>query len=130
MFTVSQIQEAHKKVKSGAEFPQYIQEIKRFGVKSFETWVSDSHTVYFGESGFQTESQPKYEKLTVADRTDIDQFKVRLKIHQQGQTDYYTFCKDCAKTGVEKWIMDLNAMTCIYYDKQGNELLLEQIPFP
>ena len=35
MFTVSQIKEAHSKVKSGADFPKYIQEIKGFGVIGF-----------------------------------------------------------------------------------------------
>lgn len=37
MFTVEQIEEAHGKVASGADFPKYIQKIKNFGVKSFET---------------------------------------------------------------------------------------------
>ena len=37
MFTVKEIHEAHAKVKSGADFPKYIQEIKKMGVKSFET---------------------------------------------------------------------------------------------
>ena len=39
MFTVEQIESAHEKVKSGADFPHYIQEIKKIGVLSFETWV-------------------------------------------------------------------------------------------
>lgn len=33
MFTVEQIEEAHSKVKSGTDFPNYIQEIKNLGVK-------------------------------------------------------------------------------------------------
>ncbi len=52
MFTVTQIKEAHSKVKSGADFPKYIQEIKGFGVQSFVTFVNDSHTEYFGENDF------------------------------------------------------------------------------
>jgi hypothetical protein len=51
MFTVEQIELAHEKVKSGADFPKYIQEIKALGVKGIETWVKDSHTEYFGENG-------------------------------------------------------------------------------
>ena len=34
MFTVNQIKEAHSKVKSGADFPAYIQDIKKLGVYS------------------------------------------------------------------------------------------------
>lgn len=41
MFTVTQIKEAHSKVKSGADFPKYIQEIKGFGVIGFTTWVKE-----------------------------------------------------------------------------------------
>ena len=128
MFTVQQIEEAHKKVQSGADFPKYIQEIKGFGVQSFVTFVKDSHTEYFGDNDFTTGSKPKYDDLEIAETTDSEKFKVQLKAHQQGKTDYFTFCKDCAETGIEKWIVDLNKMTCIYYDKSGNEILVEEIP--
>lgn len=32
------------------------------------------------------------------------------------------------KSGVEKCVVTLNSMTCSYYDKHGNELLVEMIP--
>ena len=128
MFTVDQIEQAHSKVKSGADFPKYIQEIKALGVVAFETWVNDSHTDYFGDNNFHTASNPKYDKLLISENSDVENFKARLKEHQQGKTDYFTFCKDCAETGIEKWIVNLNQMTCIYYDKIGTEILVEQIP--
>lgn len=128
MFTVQQIEEAHKKVQSGADFPKYIQEIKDFGVKSFITFVKDSHTEYFGDNNFTTSSNPKYNNLEISENTDSEKFKAQLKAHQQGKTDYFTFCNDCAETGIEKWIVDLNEMTCIYYDKAGKEILVEEIP--
>ncbi|MEZ4809866.1 MAG: DUF1398 family protein [Allomuricauda sp.] len=128
MFTVEQIEFAHGKVKSGAEFPKYIKEIKEIGVIAFETWVTDSHTKYYGKDGFQTKSKPKYERLTIADYCDKEKFEGYLKIHQKGETDYFTFCKHCAKTGIEKWNVNLDKMTCIYYDKAGNEILLEIVP--
>ena len=128
MFTTQQIEQAHEKVKSGADFPKYIQEIKGFGVQFFITFVKDSHTEYFGVDNFTTSSNPKYEDLEIAEITDSEKFKAQLKVHQQGKTDYFTFCKDCAETGIEKWIVDLNKMTCVYYDKYGNEILVEEIP--
>ena len=128
MFTVEQITKAHSQVKSGADFPKYIQEIKSLGVTAFETWVTDSHTDYFGNNDFKTSSKSIYENLTIADETNATAFKNYLKIHQQGETDYYTFCKHCAETGIEKWLVDLTKMTCIYYDKQQNEILVEVIP--
>lgn len=128
MFTVEQIENAHSKVKSGADFPNYIKEIKELGVKSFETWVKDSHTKYFGEHNYATKSQPKYADLTIESTVNKEKFTQQLKSHQRGETDYMKFCEDCAETGIEKWIVDLDQYTCIYYDKEGNEILTEEIP--
>jgi len=128
MFTVEQIENAHSKVQSGADFPTYIQEIKKLGVQSFETWVKDSHTQYFGEDDFTTISQPKYADLKIVNRADKEKFSQLLKSHQRGETDYMKFCEDCAETGIEKWFVDLNTFTCTYYDKQGNVVLTEEIP--
>ncbi|PTT77940.1 MULTISPECIES: DUF1398 domain-containing protein [unclassified Chryseobacterium] len=128
MFTVEQIESAHGKVKTGADFPNYIKEIKELGVKSFETWVKDSHTEYFGENHFKTISESQYKDLAIADHSDQEKFIQQLKNHQRGETDYMKFCEDCAETGIEKWIVDLDQFTCIYYDKAGNEILTEEIP--
>lgn len=128
MFTVQQIEDAHRKVKSGADFPKYIQEIKNLGVKSFETWVKDSHTEYFGEDHFTAKSSAQYEDLKIEDTVNKEKFQHCLHIHQQGETDYIKFCRDCAANGIEKWIVDLDQLTCIYYDKNGNEILAESIP--
>lgn len=128
MFTVEQIEKAHEKVKSGADFPKYIEEIKEIGVICFETWVKDSHTEYFGKDYFRTKSESKYGELLITESCDKENFISQLKDHQKGKTDYFTFCKACTETGIEKWIVNLDAMTCIYYDKIGNEILVEQIP--
>ena len=128
MFTIEQIELAHSKVKSGAEFPKYIQEIKEIGVTAFETWVIDSHTEYFGESDFKAKSKPKYQELEIANSSDKVEFIHYLKKHQHGETDYFTFCQHCAETGIEKWSVRLDKMTCTYYDKSENEILVEIIP--
>lgn len=128
MFTVSQIEQAHSKVKSGADFPKYIQEIKQLGVIAFETRVIDSRTEYYGRNDFRTQSMPKYEALTIANQPNPEQFKQNLKSHQKGETDYFTFCNHCAETGVEKWIVNLDKMTCTYYDRAGKEVLVEMVP--
>ena len=128
MFTIQQIHEAHAKVKSGADFPKYMQDIIALGVTSFETFVFDNHTNYYGVNDFQTSSIGFSETLTIADESNVEQFKSDLKLHQQGKTDYMTFLNDCAKSGVEKWIVVMDKMTCSYYDKAGNEMVVEVIP--
>lgn len=130
MFTVEQIKQAHEKVKSGADFPKYIQEIKELGVTSFETWVNDSHTEYFGDNDFRTKSNSQYNELSISEISNNENFISRLKEHQRGKTDYYTFCKDCAESGIENWVVNLSSMTCTYYDKDKKVILVEQIPQP
>ncbi len=128
MFTVAQIKEAHSKVKSGADFPSFIQAIKALGVASFETWVVDSHTDYWGVNNFKTSSLPMYDNLIVNNSSDKTKFEGYLKKHQRGETDYFAFCRHCAETGIEKWIVSIDEMTCTYYDLVGNRILAEQIP--
>ncbi|MFN1215822.1 DUF1398 domain-containing protein [Chryseobacterium kwangjuense] len=127
-FTIDQIKAEHQKVKSGADFPKYIQGMKNLGVSKYTIYVSDGNTQYFDTDNQTLTSGKKYDELTVSENLNLDQFKTRLKLHQQGGTDYPTFCSDCAENGVEGWKMDLNAMTCTYFDKQENEILVEQIP--
>ena len=128
MFTVEQIKTAHSKVKSGADFPAYIQDLKKLGVTQYETFVADGHTDYYGANDFKTTSPAKYELLTVAEKSHIEQFKSDLKAHQNGKTNYPTFCNDCAKSGIEKWVVCMDKITCTYFDKAGNEILVEEIP--
>lgn len=128
MFTVEQIKTAHSKVKSGADFPAYIQEIKKLGVTYYETFVTDGHTDYIGNDDYKTTSPAKYEPLIIAIECNKEQFKIDLKEHQQGKTDFPTFIKMCAEFGIEKWVVCMDKMTCSYFDKAGNEILVEQIP--
>lgn len=127
-FTVGQIETAHQKVKSGSDFPAYIREITDLGVKFFETFVIDSHTEYHGENGYRITSNPQYEAVRIARTSDQAKFKVYLKEHQNGGSDYFTFCRQCAETGIEKWSVSVEKMTCTYFDQQGKEVLVEMIP--
>lgn len=128
MFTIDQIKQAHSKVKSGADFPAYIKEIKLLGVISYETFVANGHTNYSGANDYRVSSVGKYDNLSISSHINTEQFKIDLKAHQQGKTDFLTFCKDCAKSGIEKWVVSLDKMTCTYFDKSEKEILVENIP--
>lgn len=130
MFTIEQIKTAHFKVKSGADFPNYVQEMKLLGVTFYEHFVSDGRIQYYGLNGFTISSDGKWPPVEILQTSNIDKLKHSLAIHQQGQTDYLTFCKQAAEAGVEKWIVDIKGMTCTYYDKTSNKMLTEAIPIP
>lgn len=126
--TLAVLQAAHGKVKSGADFPGYIREIKQLGVTEYETFVTDGHTHFKGKNDFSADSEAKYGALEIAPGSDPQQFKKDLAAHQQGKSDYYTFCTQCAAHGIEKWKVDLADMTCAYYDLSGGKVLVEEIP--
>lgn len=128
MFTIEQIKAAHSNVKSGADFPAYIHDIKKSGVTAYDVFVADGHTDYYGHNHYRTSSPASHEPLTIGNTVETEQFKKGLKEHQQGETDYPTFMAMCATCGIEKWTVDLDKMSCVYYDKAGNEILAEQIP--
>jgi uncharacterized protein YbcV (DUF1398 family) len=128
MFTLQQIKTIHSKVKTGADFPAYIKELKALGVTRYETFVFDSHTIYVGKQTENLASEPMYDALVISGSPDPGQFKKDLTTHQNGGSDYFHFCSDCARNGVEKWRVALDAMTCTYFDRSGNIVLVEQIP--
>lgn len=128
MFTINQIKEAHAKVKSGADFPKYILDMTKLGVISYEHFVSDGHIQYYGADGFTISADTKWEIRNIAQQADAARLRHCIAIHQQGQTDYPTFCKQVAEIGVEKWVVDMKKMSCDYYDLAGNKMLAEPIP--
>lgn len=128
MVTVEQIKAAHSKVKSGADFPSYIKEIKSMGVSHYEAYVADGHIDYHFVNDDIVTVPAKYAPLTISDITNMDEFRAELLAHQQGKTDYLTFITMCSETGIEKWNIVMDKMTCTYFDKAGNEVLTEQIP--
>jgi uncharacterized protein YbcV (DUF1398 family) len=128
MFTTEQIKAAHSKVKSGADFPAYIREIKALGVTQYEAYVADGHTDYHGAESYTATVPSKYATLEIAKSTQEDVFKAELVAHQQGKTDYPTFIKMCASTGILKWEISIDKMTCTYFDKAGKAVLVENIP--
>lgn len=127
MFTITDIKEAHSHVQTGADFPAYIAALKAMGVRRYENSVTDGSTLYEGDA-HQERAQAVYTPLTISRQSNREQFLQDLRAHQQGDSDYFTFCRQCAEMGVEKWIVVIDAMTCTYYDRSGAVLLEERIP--
>ena len=128
MFSLDQIKEAHSKVKSGADFPEYIRDLKKLGLTHYEIFVQDGCANYYGTSNYKVTSPAKYDVLIINGELNKEQFMIDLKAHQNGKTDYLTFCNDAAISGIEKWIVSIDEMTCTYYDKMRNNVLTETIP--
>jgi len=128
MFTINELKTVHSKVKSGADYPAYVREIIKMGVTGYETYVEDGNTIYFGVNNYRIASGPKYDALVVNGKSDREAFKKDLKAHQESKTNFPRFCFDAAQSGVEKWVVNITAMTCTYFDKNEQILVVESIP--
>jgi len=128
MFTIDQIKEAHARVQSGADFPVYIQDLIAMGVKGYETFVNDGHVEYFGDDNFRATATDTYAPIVVAPSANKERFIEFLVIHQDGQTDYLTFCNHAAQCGIATWSVNIIDMTCTYFYQSGSAILIEKIP--
>ena len=128
MFTIAQIKQAHDKVKNGADFPNYIKDLIELGVSGYDTFVKDGRVSYFGADDFSVSTTDKYAAILIAPNVNKERFIEFLVIHQDGQTDYLTFCKDAANCGIATWRVDIVEMTCTYFDASGAPIVIEKIP--
>ncbi|WP_129714130.1 DUF1398 domain-containing protein [Pedobacter sp. SYP-B3415] len=128
MFTEEQINAANAKVKSGKDFPALARELKSLGVKRVDFYVMNGLTYYYGADDQNTEDAPMYEPREIPDESSVEQLQEALRAHQKGETDYLTFTSDAGNAGVEKWVVDLELMNVTYYNKAGEEMVVEQIP--
>lgn len=129
MFSIEEIKASESRIKTGADFPKFIKEIKEMGVVRNDVYVSTGLSVYFDNDDYSVQTSPdEYPpSLVINDESSADKLQHALQVHQRGETDYYTFCKQAADAGVEKWIIDLIEMTCTYLDTSQNELVKEKI---
>ncbi|MFD0795243.1 DUF1398 domain-containing protein [Mucilaginibacter litoreus] len=128
MFTLQQMQTAHGKVKTGADFPKYVQEIKSLGLLHYTFKVADGCTVYTGVNGYEISSPPKYALKTIYGQCNAEVLYYNISMHQQGHSDFLTFCSQAAACGVECWVVDTQTMLCTYYNNSGEAMLSEPIP--
>lgn len=98
------------------------------GVTHYEAYVTDGHIDYHGANDYTANVPAKYAPLAIAATSNAGGFKAELIAHQQGKTDYLTFITACAAFGIGKWSVCMDKMNCTYYDKAGNEILVEGIP--
>ena len=128
MFTLEQISQTHAKVKSGADFPRYVQDLKALGMAHYDFYVVDGHSEYFATTGERLDAPAKYPTLKVASHGDTPALRHTIAIHQQGQTDFMTFCQQAADAGVRYWRTDVANLRCVYVGETGGEILVEPIP--
>jgi uncharacterized protein YbcV (DUF1398 family) len=127
MFTLDQINSIHDSLGNAETLPRYLEALKNIGVDYYDSFITDGHSEYFGKGGHKVVSPPVHEKLSIAETSNRESFLKHLDLHNQGKTNYLNMSKGLADSGIEKWTFDTNKMTIAYYDKGGNEILVEAI---
>ena len=130
MLSKESILAAYSKVKTGADFPRLVKDLKAIGVLNYDHIVSDGSNVFYGKDGSSIPVAIGVHQgpIIVSTNVSLEKLKRSLSIHQQGKTDYPTFCTQAGEAGVDKWVSDLEKMTVTYLDKSGDQILLESIP--
>lgn len=127
MFSLKDIEFLHSQIKSWADFPKYIKDLKNIWVVSYDFFVIDGKSKYFWKNNFFVEWEWIYEKLKINSEIKKDEFIKILQIHQSGWSDFMDFCMQSARCGIAKWIMNLEDLTCSYLDNIWNVVLVEKI---
>ena len=69
--------------------------------------MHDGHTKYFAKHGNRISSLPKYDPLEIEENFQYAKFRDILRFHQEGKSDYFTFCKEVVKAEIAKWMVDV-----------------------
>ncbi len=129
MLTIDHISQIHASVKSGSNFPQYVQDLKALGLAYYDVFICDGHSEYHAVSGEQLQTPDKYQYLEIAPKANTQALRQTIRKHQRGQINFLTFCLQAAHAGVHAWRTDITHLRCIFYDRAGHEILIEPIPY-
>ena len=126
-FTIEQINDIHDRLGNANTLADYVRALKTIGINKYDSYLTDGHSEYFGVQGHKVISPPAHDKLSIAATSNKENFLKHLKLHEQGKTSYVEMSQGLAESGVEKWTVDTNQMTMIFYDKAGHAMLVENI---
>jgi uncharacterized protein YbcV (DUF1398 family) len=127
-FTEQDIRAAYAKARTGTDFPRLIQDLKKLGIVSYDHMLESGSNVFHGQEGRSISLSNMGPSVPVNDQADVELLKKHISEHQRGLTNYPTLCGLAGQAGVDKWMCDLLAMTCNYFDRSGCKLHVEFIP--
>ncbi|HWA67438.1 MAG TPA: DUF1398 family protein [Mycobacteriales bacterium] len=127
MFTIEEIDELHERLGNANTLPDYVRALGALGVVRYDSFISDGHSEFFAADGRKVVSQSAHEELAVAETSDREAFLGHLRRHERAETSYLEMSRGMAESGVERWTVDVGAMTMTFHGRTGEALLVEQI---
>ncbi|HHC8778508.1 TPA: DUF1398 domain-containing protein [Staphylococcus aureus] len=126
-FKLSAIQQAHQQF-TGVDFPKLFKAFKDMGMTYNIVNIQDGTATYVHQSEDDIVTSSVKSNHPAAPSSNQSIVQDVLTRHQQGQTDFETFCDEMAQAGIYKWHIDIQAGTCTYIDLQEQAIISELIP--
>ncbi|HAR6953564.1 TPA: DUF1398 family protein [Staphylococcus aureus] len=126
-FKLSAIQQAHQQF-TGVDFPKLFKAFKDMGMTYNIVNIQDGTATYVHQSEDDIVTSSVKSNHPVAPSSNQSIVQDVLTRHQQGQTDFETFCDEMAQAGIYKWHIDIQVGTCTYIDLQEQAIISELIP--
>ena len=127
MFTLEQITDIHDRSGNRDTLAEYLRALRDIGVASYDSYLADGHSAYFGADGQELIGPAFHETFDVADTCDKEEFLRYLRRVERDGIGYVEMSKALAENGVEKWTFDTEKLTITYVDKAGTVLLSEDV---
>ncbi|GAA3241550.1 hypothetical protein GCM10010532_082680 [Dactylosporangium siamense] len=105
----------------------YLRALRDIGVETYDSYVTDGHSEYFGADGQRLVGPAFHETFAIAETCDKEQFLQYMQRVEQGGVGYVEMSKAMADHGVEKWTFDTQRLTITYFDSAGTVLLGENV---
>jgi len=67
MFTIQQINDLHDRLGEMESFPHFVWALNSLGVETYDSYLTDGHSEYFGIDGYTVKSPAAHEKLSIAE---------------------------------------------------------------
>lgn len=113
---------------TGVDFPKLFKAFKDMGMTYNIVNIQDGTATYVHQSEDDIVTSSVKSNHPVAQKSNKTIVQDVLTRHQQGQTDFETFCDEMAEAGIYKWHIDIQAGTCTYIDLQDQAVISELIP--
>jgi len=126
-FSLESIKQAQK-LYTGPDFPKLVREYKIMGIVTNVYNIETGLVIYTNKQQDVIEDSGVKVDIGIPQNSNYEEAMLGIKRNQKGESDFIAFCREVAKSGIYKWIVDLESMTCNYYDKQEKMIISEVIP--
>lgn len=125
--TLDQIQKIHDKLGKKSTLTSYLRALHNIGVAQYVSFIIDGHSEYFCVNGEVLISDPIYDQLVIASKSDKQKFLTIMDRANSGKIGYMKMCKQFAGSGIDRWIFDTGKLTISYLDVHGQVIYRETV---